>query len=130
VLPSILLHKTRVTDNSGAWDGVRRRIAVVNAPRRITGGRGQSTLADGIALGGLSGDVLVTSVHVLIYSREGERVFEGRGGIGFVQDIDMSAARKKNSWSFRMRDLARDIDTLREGIAVAFHPYLTQPDED
>jgi len=68
LIPSILLHNTRVLDNSGSWDSVQRRVRVVNAPKRPTG-RGRSTLAEGIAAGGISGDMLVTSVHVLVLSR-------------------------------------------------------------
>lgn len=127
VMPSILLHKTRALDGGASWDGVSRRMKVVNAPR-LPVGRAQNTLAEGIASGGISGDVLVTSVHVLVFSREGERILEGRGGLDFVHEVDMSPLKKKFSWQFRMRDLTRDIDALREGIAVAFDPYLTPPE--
>ena len=34
---------------------------------------------------------MVTSVHVLVFSRGGERVFEGRGGVEFIHEVDMSA---------------------------------------
>jgi hypothetical protein len=129
VMPSILLHKTRATDGYAAWDEVGRRMKVVNAPRRPPV-RGQNTLADGIAFGGVTGEVLVTSVHVLVYSREGERVFEGRGGIAFVHDADMAAAMKKYTWEPRMRDPAGDVDAMREGVAIAFHPYLVKPEGD
>jgi hypothetical protein len=128
VMPSLLLHQTRAADSYAEWDGVSRHMQVVNAPK-MPSARAQSTLAEGIAYGGISGDVMVTSVHVLVYSRAGERIFEGRGGIGFVHDIDMSLLKKKNSWQFQMRELARDIDALREGIAIAFDPYLTPPEE-
>jgi hypothetical protein len=126
VMPSLLVHKTRVLDGHGSWDGVNRHMDVVNAPRQPTG-RVQDTLAEGIAYGGLAGDVLVTSVHVLVFSRAGERIFEGRGGFDFVHDVDVSA--KKHSWTLVQRDLAHDVDALREGIAIAFDPYLTPPDE-
>jgi hypothetical protein len=126
VMPSILLHKTRAFEGSAQWDGVSRRMQVLNAPRLPTG-RAQSTLAEGIAQGGISGDVLVTSVHMLVFSREGERVFEGRGGVDFVHDVDLTVA--KRSWQFRTRDLKKNIDPLREGIAIAFDPYLTPPEE-
>ena len=132
VMPSLLVTKTRATDSSASWDGVSKRMQVLNPPRRPTG-RGQSTLADGIQYGGISGDVMVTSVHVLVFTREGERVFEGRGGVGFVHDIDMSELTRRNGprdrWSFKMRDFERDLEALREGIAIAFHPYLAAPDE-
>src|SRR5262249_21261709 len=88
VMPSIILHKTRVLDSNGSWDGVSRRMHMVNAPP-IPIGRGENTFADGIRAGGVNGEVPVTSVHVLVLSRTGERVFEGRGGIEFVQEIDL-----------------------------------------
>ena len=127
IMPSIVLHETRALEGSAQWDGVSRKMRVVNAPRMPSGGRAQSTLAEGIAYGGVSGDILVTSVHVLVFSREGERIFEGRGGFDFVHDVDLSV--KKHGWQFRTRDLTRNIDALREGIAIAFNPYLTPPEE-
>jgi hypothetical protein len=129
VMPSILLHRTRALDGNAEWDGVSRRMKVVNAPRRVSG-RGQSTLADGVAFGGVSGEVLVTSVHVLVFSREGARVFEGRGGLSFVHDADMAALKKDFTWQLRTRDITGDVDALRESIALAFDPYLPAPEED
>jgi hypothetical protein len=128
VMPSIFVHNTRATDGGAHWDGVRRQMDVVNAPvQRV--GRAQSTLADGIATGGINGEVSVTSVHLLVFARAGERVFEGRGGFAFVHDIDMSQLYKKGRFQYQMRDLAGDIDALREAIAIAFDPYLTPPEE-
>jgi hypothetical protein len=129
VLPSILLHKTRALEGSATWDGVTKRMKVVNAPRLPSGGRNQSTLAEGVAQGGVTGDVLVTSVHVLVYSRAGSRVFEGRGGVSFAQDADLAPLAKKYSWQYRPHDVAGDVDALREGIALAFDPYLPNPEE-
>jgi len=127
LMPSILLVSTRAIDGSASWDGVSRRMQLVNAPP-LPVGRGQDTLAEGIRYGGVTGDVPVTSVQVLIFSPAGERVFEGRGGFAFVHDADL--ANSKNwQWQPRLRDLTADIDALREGIAIAFDPYLTPPDE-
>jgi hypothetical protein len=130
VVPSILLHQVRAVSSYAKWDGVERRMKVVGAPKKHFSGAAKDTLVDGIENGGISGDVMVTSVHVLVYTREGEKVFEGRGGIAFVHDIDLSHIQKKHLWSYRMRDPVVDVGSLREGIAIAFHPYLTQPDED
>jgi hypothetical protein len=70
---------------------------------------------------------MVTSVHVLVFSRTGERIFEGRGGFGFVHDIDLSPA-SRGKFQYQLRDLAHDIDEIREGIAIAFDPYLPEAD--
>jgi hypothetical protein len=126
VMPSILLHETRVMDGSGQWDGVSRQMKVVNSPVRPPSGV-ISTLAQGIATGGVRGDVMVTSVHVLVFSRTGERIFEGRGGFGFVHDIDLSPALR-GRFQYQLRDLTHDIDEIREGIAIAFDPYLPEAD--
>jgi len=125
IMPSLLVHKVRATDGGAAWDGVDRQMQLLNKPARPIGG--QDTFAEGVAQGGVTGDVLATSVHVLVFSRTGERIFEGRGGFAFVHDADMANA-KKWSYQFRIRDLAGDIDAMREGIAIAFDPYLPEVD--
>jgi hypothetical protein len=126
VMPSILLHKVRASYGGASWDGVHRQMEIVNAPS-VPNGRAQDTFAEGVAQGGVSGEVMATSIHVLVFSRAGERIFEGRGGFAFVHDADLANARKR-SWSYRLRDLAADIDAMREGIAIAFDPYLPEAD--
>jgi hypothetical protein len=128
VMPSLLVHHARAMDGYARWDGVERLMQVKNAPQRPSG-RAQSTLADGIKAGGVRGEVMVTSIHVLVFSRSGERVLEGRGGFGFVHDIDLSRINETKRFQYQLRDLAGDIDAMREGIAVAFDPYLPQPEE-
>jgi hypothetical protein len=126
VMPSIVLHKARATDGGAVWDGVSRQMELVNRPRMPSGG--QDTFAEGVASGGVTGDVLVTSVHVLVFSREGQRIFEGRGGFAFVHDADLANAREKWVWKYRLRNLAKDVEEMREGIAIAFDPYLPEAD--
>jgi hypothetical protein len=130
VMPSILLHQTRVSDSRGAWDGVRRRLRHVNEPDLPKGGRHQSTFAEGVRAGGVTAELPVTSLHVLVFSSAGERVFEGRGGIEFIHEIDLADAARRNRFEIRARDdLFEDVEALREGIEVAFDPYLTPPEE-
>jgi hypothetical protein len=72
---------------------------------------------------------MVTSIHVLIYSPAGERIFEGRGGLGFVHELDLRSLGKKRD-IFKLRDdLPGDIDSIRESIAIAFAPFLPVPPE-
>src|SRR5262249_6087987 len=94
VLPSILIRKTRVNDNNGRWDGVSRNVRMVNLPRLSPGGAFDAT-NEGIRFGGITGDVPVTSVHVVVLSHGGERLFEGRGGIEFTYEVDLSPARAR-----------------------------------
>jgi hypothetical protein len=127
VMPSIILHTTRVLDSSGSWDGVSRRMRTVNAPALPTG-RAQDTFAEGVHAGGVQGEVPVTSVHVLVLSATGERVFEGRGGIEFIQEVDLSGIANRRPQRRLRSDLFQNVDALREGIEQAFDPYLTPPE--
>jgi hypothetical protein len=127
VMPSILLHEIRVLDNTGRWDGVARRLRMVNKPPISADGWG--TFEKGVRAGGYSDKAAVTSVHVLVLSRAGERRFEGRGGVEFVHDIDLAPVAK-DRWGFELReDLFEDRGALREGIVLAFDPYLAPPEE-
>lgn len=123
MMPSLLLHVVRVVDNSGTWDGVRRRMTMVNEPSRGAGVEAD-TFTKGVAYGGISGDVLATSLHVLVFSPDGQRTFEGRGGLDFVQEIDLADA---HGWDWQLRTKRRvlgDAEALREGVAIALAPFL------
>ena len=68
----------------------------------------------------------VTSVHLLVFSREGERIFEGRGGLEFTYEIDGSRIEKERKYEYRPRgDLFEDREALIRGIEIAFTPYLS-----
>ena len=85
-------------------------------------------MADGIARGGVSGEMAVTSVHLMVFTPDGERIFEGRGGLDFIHDIDMSPLASRFDWELLLRsDLFLNREVLREGIEIAFTPYLTPP---
>ena len=126
VMPSLLLTKTLATASWGTWDGVTRRMRTVDSAEPSWTGRSGSVLDDGTDLGGLSGEMSVTSVHFLVFSRDGERIFEGRGGLEYTHEIDLSKTRSHNRLNIRMRDdLFEDPEVLREGIEIGLTPYLT-----
>lgn len=129
VMPSLILHQTRVESGGASWNGVSRRMRVVNAPAKGVG-RDDSTFVKGIAYGGISGPAWVTSLHVLVYTRGGQLIFEGRGGIDFVQEADLTDASAKYRWEPRPNSsLFRDRTLLYESVVQAFEPYLVPPDE-
>jgi hypothetical protein len=116
-MPSIVVHKASASDGGAAWDGVDRQMELLNRPRGPIGG--QDTFAEGVAPGGDRRGA-VTSVHVLVFSRTGERIFEGRGGFAFVHDLDMAGVQKNWTFKYRIRDwrptstrCARDCDRVR-----------------
>lgn len=128
MMPSIVLQSVQVTDSSGTWDGVRRRVAVVNAPSMGIG-RSTDTFTKGIRAGGLQGSVMAASLHVLVFSAQGQRVFEGQGGLEFVEEIDLAEA-SRYQLDFRVSPQAfRDREVLREGVQIALAPYLPPLDD-
>ena len=128
LMPSLVLHSVRVTDSSGTWDGVRRRVHMTNLPSRGMGIEAD-TFTKGVAFGGTTGSVMATSLHVRVYSADGRRVFEGQGGLDFAQEADLSSAHRR-SWELIMKSgLLRDPEILREGVEIALGPYLPARDD-
>lgn len=122
LMPSILLHETSALHGFVEWDGVKRRIRYSRAPSQRMGQR----FARSFWLG-----VPVTSVHFLVFSRGGERVFEGRGGLEIAVEVGRAREGSRSRLDFHPRgDLFDDRGTLREGVAVALGPYLASLAED
>jgi hypothetical protein len=127
VMPSLIVHEERTANGYARWDGVSRRISVVKGASERKRKRDQQ--AEQAAIAGAAGNLLVTSLHVLVFTAAGERVFEGRGGIEFVHELDLSNFRRTRTPEFRIREnLPGGLDAVREGIAIAFDPLLPEAD--
>lgn len=129
VVPSLILHQTQMDANNATWDGVTRRMKIVNGPQ-LGIGRDDSDFTKGTAYGGIDGPAWVTSLHVIVFDAKGLKVFEGRGGIDFVHTVDMLDAGVGGHYEMRpSTSLFSDRAILQEGIARAFEPYLPAPVE-
>jgi hypothetical protein len=124
LMPSLIVHLVEVADNSGTWNGVRRRVVMVNLPSRDSSVSGD-TFTKGVAAGGISGSVMACSLHIRAFSRDGQLVFEGWGGFDFTQLADMSGAYRFRFELRRKPRLLRDPEILREGVGIALGPYLS-----
>jgi hypothetical protein len=132
VMPSLIVTQARAMNGSARWDGVERQIGIAKGTssdrteRRIR----RDPMEKQVLSTRTSGEFPVTSVHVLVFSAAGERIFEGRGGIEFVQQVDLSNFARKHAVEFRLRDdLPGGIDAVREGVAIGFSPLLPMPEE-
>ena len=122
VMPAVIGRDIRVSGSFGQWDGVSRRFPTHNEPRFKPGQSG------GVVGHGFAGTFMGASLHVMVFTREGSRVFEGRGGLDFVQYADLSGALATGRWEIRRRDdFLEDPEVVREGIRLAFAPYLGPP---
>ena len=129
VMPSLLLHQTRVKHRKASWDGVKRRMDVVNMPH-ARAGRSDDMMLRAMTGLGMTGDAAVSSLHVVVIARDGKRVFEGRGGLDLVQEIEVKSVDRSFRIDLRTREaLLQDRAILREGVEIAFTPYLPVPRE-
>ena len=124
LMPSLILRQVLVQDREAAWDGVERRIRFANTPRAPVG-RGQNTFTQGIAMGSLSANVSVVSLHLFAFARDGRMVFQGRGGIDILEEVDFEGVQQTMRFQLRRRDdVFEDRQILDEAVEVAFTPYL------
>jgi hypothetical protein len=82
------------------WDGVRRRIDV--------GARTSMTGTESVA-----------SIFVSVYERNGKHVFSGYGGLDLLFAPNLREVKYE-----LIPDRLQNIDHIREGICIAFHPYF------
>jgi hypothetical protein len=116
VVPSIVYRATKVRERTAKWDGVFRKFDVINVS--------DVAKKQGLAKS-LSVDVSGVSLHVMVFSPDGELVFQNYGGLDLAHDVDMKNAEFTNSPRLVVKlDLLGETDHLEEGIAVAFDPYL------
>jgi hypothetical protein len=124
LLPSLIVQRSVVRHRGVAWDGVQRRVRVVNRPRE-PGGRNQNALVEGMAAGDLNANVSIVSLHLLAFSRDGQLVFQGRGGVDILEEVDLQDAEKTFHFQIKPRnDVFDDRRILLEAVAIAFTPYL------
>ena len=115
ISPSIVYRTTKTRDRRVKWDGVFRKMKIVN-------------LSDEAKNKGLARSLTVeisgVSLHAMVFSPEGDLIFQKYGGLDLVHDVDMAGAEfTMTPQAFAER---RSPERKRpcEGIGVAFDPYL------
>jgi len=92
------------------WDGVSRKPSLQGP------GSGVSTDFD------WNMQASAASVQISIYNMELQRVFFGRGGMDATEAID---TRSSSGRYVRRRNILENEAHVREGIELAFHPFIT-----
>ena len=95
------------------WDGVTRKPSLQGP------GSGVSADFDWNML------VSVASLQVSIYDMDLKAVFSSRGGMEATQAID---TRSSKGDYIRRRNILENEDQVMEGIRLAFHPFIVDPD--
>jgi hypothetical protein len=110
VMPSLVYRKARVTGRYASWDGVRRRVTLHT--RTVTGENLHTT--------DWRGRISGLSLHALVFTPEGRRVFQGWGGIDLVHDaVLVKGGNFDRSFLRLQQQLIENPEHVREGVALA-----------
>jgi hypothetical protein len=116
IAPSLVYRTTKTRERTAKWDGVFRKMKVIN-------------LSDTAKKKGLARSFTVeisgVSLHVMIFEPGGTLIFQKYGGLDLAHNVDMANAEFTLSPSLALReDLLKDGEHIGEGIGKAFDPYL------
>ncbi len=123
LLPTLVYREAEVWGYTARWDGVRRKLATRTRP---TANARLPTLEPSIGESHIKGvKVPGVSLHVLVFSPQGRRIFEGWGGLDLVHAVMVtgSAATGHGSLVPAVNPF-RNLDHLREGVALALDAYV------
>ena len=118
VMPSLVYRegRARAVTHDVDWDGVTRKLVVQNEHQQRMS---LYYTAD------FAGKVPAVSLHLLVFSAPGERIFESYAGLDVVHEIDCATTGQAITARWRLRrHRLEDEHALREGVALAFYPYL------
>ena len=121
MLPSLVIRGARVRGRTAEWDGVRRRVT-----GRSTGVAGAGHHEPGTEFGDThwSGEIPAVSLHVLVFTPGGRRVYEGWGGLVLTHAPALSNEWRAGAPSILLQPGAfDDPEQIHEGIAVALDAY-------
>ncbi len=116
ISPSLVYRNTKTRDRTVKWDGVFRKMKIVN-------------LSDEAKTKGLARSLVIdfagVSLHVMVFGPDGDLIFQGYGGLDLAHNVDMAGVEfTMNPRLLLKEDLLKESDHLSEGIGVAFDRYL------
>lgn len=121
VLPTLFYQEVLLRGEDVRWDGVTRRISATSSTHSRSFIR--SFLQRHRA------KVVTVSLHVIVFDEIGRELFHGVGGLDVAQEADLSPLARGNHWHLHQRDvLFGERPHLRQGVALAFDPYLVPED--
>ncbi len=114
IIPYLFVRSSRMASGLSRWHGVERTVERV----------GKGYAAD-TPPRQLRGDIRAASLKVFAFSAEGERVFEGVGGLELVDRL--YAPEGYTDYDVELRDdLFQHPEPLREGVALALEHLVPQ----
>ncbi len=119
IAPSIIYRTTKTRERTAKWDGVFRKMKVVNLSDQAK----KKGLARSFTV-----DIAGVSLHVMVFEPGGALIFQKYGGLDLAHNVDMTNAEFTMSPTLALKDdLLKESDHLAEGMGEAFDPYFPKP---
>jgi len=116
ISPSLVYRATKVRDRKVKWDGVIRKLKIINlSDEAKTKGLARS----------LTLEIAGVSLHVMAFNPDGDLIFQKYGGLDLAHDVDMSGVEFTMLPRLALKEkLLKESDHLEHGIGVAFDPFI------
>jgi hypothetical protein len=116
IMPALVLRAVESRKRMIKWDGVVRKYKVINFSKEAKKKK---------ISGDASPDFTGVSLHVSVFGANGDAIFQNYGGLDLVHDLDMDQVERTMRAKFTLKaKLLKDTEHLRQGVALAFAPYL------
>lgn len=114
VLPWIALRVAKVRGRTVTWDGVRRKLRVVNPQKR-----GLQDLKD------FEAQAAAPSLQIAVFSPDGREIFQGVGGLDLLHALVVEGEPMRVDAQLLPRsEIFADRAAIDEGVALALDPLL------
>ncbi len=120
VVPSLVKREAAIEQHHARWDGARQRIQVET--RGLDARRLSKTPLDGV--------VPAASLHIMVFDAQGQKLHEAFGGLEVLVRVRATGQNLRGEPTFRLlprTDLLVGLESVREGVAIAFMPFLAVP---
>jgi hypothetical protein len=116
ISPSIVYRTTKTRERTVKWDGVFRKMKVINlSDEGKNKGLARNFTVD---IGGVS-------LHSMVFNPTGTLIFQKYGGLDLAHNVDMTSAEFTLRPALVLKvDLLKDSEHIDEGIGKAFDPYI------
>ncbi len=114
VVPSLVYREAKLNKRRIKWDGVTRRLGKQEGEsRRVPES--------------FRGVISAVSLHVMVFSAGGELIFENYGGVNLAHELMLVPGELGGLRADLRDDVLGEHRYLREGVELAFEPYLPRP---
>lgn len=111
VVPSLVYREGELANRVVKWDRVVRRLPPVGEDLKPLPMSFETS-------------VPVVSLHLMVFSAQGERIFEGYGGVDLAHSLSLDPGDEGQLRADLRDPMLGERSFLREGVEVAFDPYL------